>query len=147
MDGLEVMEGGRKMKGETTFENAKVGDKVWWSDIGERGTVVEITNCTVHPLRVSFPGVCRPLGFSLKGYVVNPDHPLDQKQTLFWDEIEFEVPTRPKRRVRKKKIVWANIYEDESAIFHESEEDARGAAHDRAVATAVTFEAEYMVEE
>ena len=129
------------MKGETTFENAKVGDKVWSFYGREWVTIKEF-----HPQN-RYSIAFETKDGAKQGFTVGGETVIGGGQDIFWDEIKFEVPTRPKRRVRKKKIVWANIYEDESAIFHESEEDARGAAHDRAVATAVTFEAEYMVEE
>ena len=75
----------------TTFENARVGDKVWHIIRGW-GAVESIDERSAYPILVGFDD--RRVGcftFSGKALMV------DLKPSLFWDEIKFEVPVQPPR--------------------------------------------------
>jgi hypothetical protein len=80
------------------FENAKVGDKVW-DFIYKWGTVSYIED---DMLFIKFSYMTSAT-FSKNG--INQAHPKGSAsaniQTLFWDEIKFEIPTQP---VRMKMI-------------------------------------------
>jgi hypothetical protein len=90
---------------ETTFENARVGDAVWYEGLGW-GEVSDIDEERKLPLVVEFEqGTIR--FFSLNGVKQG-----DINQTLFWDEIPIIAPPRPKRMVTKTVEVWMNVYSD-----------------------------------
>lgn len=72
----------------TTFENAKVGDKVWDYHFGW-GEIVDIESICLFPLSVSFL-TRAPLTYTFTGAFQET-----LNQTLFWDEIKFKVPTQP----------------------------------------------------
>jgi hypothetical protein len=79
----------------TTFENAKVGDKVWDFVYGW-GEVIELDVSEMFDtIRVSF----KPFGYSEKEviYYTTGSISFNNPQTLFWDEIKFEVPVQPPR--------------------------------------------------
>ena len=83
---------------ETTFENAKVKDRVWSVEFGW-GTVD-----SVHPyIEVIFQ--------NNQMYRFNSDgsrfFTLKVNQTLFWDEIKIVPPERPKRKVLREIERWA----------------------------------------
>jgi hypothetical protein len=80
----------------TTFENARVGDKVWSVSYGH-GVVCSVRHPPeyggLYPLKVLFgtnPAV--DASFTLLGQELS-----HQSQTLFWQEIKFEVPEQPPR--------------------------------------------------
>lgn len=86
----------------TTFETAKIGDRVWCIEEGW-GVVDGIDEHTEYPLRVSFPNE------GYKMYTLGGIYGDDYKvQTLFWGEVEFEVPKKPlpSLEVDTKVIVW-----------------------------------------
>jgi hypothetical protein len=133
---------------ETTFENAKVGDRVWDIRYGW-GRISHIDNRrsrslpggpgirphppgphhwrSLFPLSVTFnvrltPGRNYDECFSFCGC-----SSLDMKRTLFWDEIKIVPPERPKRKVKKEVEVWLNVYPDEPfrlGNVHGSRKDA-----------------------
>lgn len=86
----------------TTFETAKVGDRVWSTTRGW-GEIIEINDSSEYPLYVKYDRVGYGMftfgGYSLKTFVL---------QTLFWDKIKFEVPTKPLPvlKVDAKVLVW-----------------------------------------
>lgn len=127
---------------ETTFENAKVGDRVWDLRHGW-GTVNSRQDNAPCPLSVWFDaGNC--LGFSFDG------HSYSQKRTLFWDEIKFEAPPRPARKIKKVVEGWVNVYADKSigVILHRTIDHARGIRRDRiALGEPLFIRHEYEVEE
>ena len=88
---------------ETTFENAKVGDRVWSVEFGW-GTVKYINNEYQSLfIKVIFDENDEDYGliqYELHGLKL--DHGLyTNRRTLFWDEIKIVPPTRPKRTVVK----------------------------------------------
>lgn len=36
-------------------------------------------------------------------------------QVLFWDEIKFEIPPKPKNKIKKQISAWANIYSNKNS--------------------------------
>lgn len=96
---------------ETTFENAKVGDKVWSYHNGW-GVIYSITS-PPYPIIVDFSDA-KLYSFTLDGVEIT-----GERQTLFWDEVKFEIPTRPKKRVKKEG--WINI---NKMCIHETKEMA-----------------------
>ena len=73
------------------FENAKIGDKVWEIELGW-GEIVNIIKSSTYPLMVKFNINGSIMTFDLSGkytkIAINP--------TLFWDEINVEIPKKPK---------------------------------------------------
>jgi hypothetical protein len=92
--------------GETTFENAKVGDRVWsvefgWGVVVDKKKDVFYVNFTKRTYTkenvfYSFDGKAFKIGKS--------------NQTLFWDEIKIVPPERPKRKVVRNIERWVNVY-------------------------------------
>ena len=79
---------------ETTFENSKVGDRVWSIEWGW-GNIKEIYDLELNKkMFVRF----KTAGFN---YFLNGKWIEDSNQTLFWDEIKIVPPERPKRKVVK----------------------------------------------
>lgn len=70
---------------DTTFENVKVGDRVWDFIYGW-GTITEDQYYTI---RVEFDSP-KTMTYRLNGKAC-----IDHPQRLFWDEIKFEIPTKP----------------------------------------------------
>ena len=86
----------------TTFEDSKVGDKVWcinsgWGEIRARyGSVT-------YPIGVYFSNG------EYKTYTVGGLYTeYDKTQSLFWDEVKFEAPKKPipDLKVDTKVVVW-----------------------------------------
>lgn len=80
---------------ETTFENAKVGDKVWSVMFGW-GKIIGISKDSDYPIRVEFAQPNTIGTFMLDGVSFKCEN-----RTLFWDEIKITPPERPKRKVKK----------------------------------------------
>lgn len=74
------------------FRNAKVGDRVWSFEFGW-GTIVEIKNNFTYSIFIKFDGQLDLFSFTFSGKRFN-----ETKQTLFWNEIKFEIP---KRKLKK----------------------------------------------
>lgn len=102
---------------ETTFENAKVGDKVWTID-DDWGTITQIDEEKDNPIVVEFE-FCQ-LSFTIKGFRFKND----KRQSLFWDELKYEIPIRPLRKIIKKINVWANIFPDDKILSYQTKEAA-----------------------
>ena len=85
----------------TTFECAKVGDKVWESRKGW-GVVNEVGYSSDYPLLVDFADDCE--SYTLDGYYYKDD----VNPSLFWDEIVIEAPPKPitDLPVDTKVLVW-----------------------------------------
>ncbi len=79
----------------TTFENARVGDKVWDFVYGW-GEVIELD---VSELSDTVVVLFKPFGYSEKRviYYTAGSISFNNPQTLFWDEIKFEAPVQPPR--------------------------------------------------
>lgn len=88
------------------FSQAKVGGKVWSCGYGD-GVIKQIIYNRDYPLKVYFEKTGIEDSYTLKG-----KHALiDLYPTLFWSEIYFNIPERPKRMVKKKITIWAGINE------------------------------------
>jgi hypothetical protein len=85
--------------GETTFENAKVGDKVYSNlyycreEEDTNGLIVDINPMNYYSVVVDFGKQVNSFNFS-GNYYSYPGIPAGQ--VLFWSKPKFEVPTRPK---------------------------------------------------
>lgn len=107
---------------ETDFRNAKVGDKVWRHASGW-GEITSVTHDEDYLLWVEFEGDCG--SFTIDGRYCEDDI----SPTLFWDEIKFDIPERPKRKVKKVIEGWVNIYGyDNIGCLRETKEKAEGIA-------------------
>jgi hypothetical protein len=73
----------------TTFEEAQVGDAVWSVRFGH-GTIDSIYNDPNRPLVIRFSKYAHPRSYTVQGQ----EFP-NELQTLFWQEIKFEAPTKP----------------------------------------------------
>lgn len=92
---------------ETTFENVKVGNKVW-SIIHGWGTVKRFIT-GLYPIEVVFnDSTVKSFAFNGK---LSEGH---TNRTLFWDEIKISPPPRPKRKVKKTVIRYVNVLKDNS---------------------------------
>ena len=80
------------------FDGIKKGDRVWDFRYGW-GTVKSI-NAEEYPIVVFFP----EFGYH-KSYDFNGKTCKYLNQTLFWDEIKFEVPKKPKIKLKEDKYV------------------------------------------
>jgi hypothetical protein len=87
---------------ETTFENAKVGDKVYSFTSGE-GEICQVDFASSYSIMVKSPAGHE--SFTTKGA-----YRMNGEQTLFWSKPVFETPTRPKRVAKKDVVRWANVY-------------------------------------
>ena len=110
------------MSTETTFENAKIGDRVWcmlcgWGKVESIGT-------EPYPIEVCFDSGRFEL-YAYNGRLIEK-----YNQSLFWDEIKFQVPPRP-----AKKEGWGRVYFhlanglicfDKGDIAFHSKEQAQG---------------------
>lgn len=91
---------------ETTFENAEVNDRVWDIRYGY-GVVVKAlepkNSHLFYRIFVKFPSLQEYETYTVDGF----SRAGNAIRSLFWDELKFEVPTRPK----KKRIVsgWIGI--------------------------------------
>ncbi|MBS7349212.1 MAG: hypothetical protein KIG95_03470 [Comamonas sp.] len=86
----------------TTFETAKVGDKVWGVENGW-GEIQSINVSDNYPIRVIW-GNYSNTTYTLEGKrAIAHNH-----QSLFWDEIEIKAPTKPmpSLEVDTKVLVW-----------------------------------------
>lgn len=131
---------------ETTFENARVGDRVWdfglgWGNIA---TVEAVKSCdTQVSVTIDVQFDCREcITYNVQGVFVSV-------RTLFWDEIKFEAPPRPKRMVKKVVEGWVNIYADgTSACIYETKVEAdKGSSGGRRLGGPLFICHEYEVEE
>ena len=108
---------------ETTFENAKVGDKVWSPMYG--WGVIDDTLSSVPDgelIRVIF----KEGGHTSCACWYERSGRLSDRapQSLFWSKVNITAPERPKRKVQKTVEAWANIYENRDPCFHYTEKDA-----------------------
>jgi hypothetical protein len=75
----------------TTFENARVGDRVWSVRYGH-ATITALHIDPDYPVVVKFD---KQINF--KTYTIQGKETERELQTLFWQEIKFEVPEQPSR--------------------------------------------------
>jgi hypothetical protein len=102
------------------FENAKVGDRVCSFRFGWGTIIKKCDTKASYPLYVEFDdGDERRTTYLLDGYFnIHEKHP-----DLYWDELKFEIPERPKRKVKKTHYIWVDIYRDFVTLWT-CEEDA-----------------------
>lgn len=86
----------------TTFETAKIGDKVWCSKLGW-GEIRNTSRSESYPLYVRFQSGNYE-AYTLDGFFDKDD----VSRSLFWDEVKFEAPKKPlpNLEVDAKVIVW-----------------------------------------
>lgn len=85
-----------------TFSNAKVGDRVWSFSNGF-GVITGNYSGPIYPICVLFEDQVSET-FNYSGRSLEKD----KYQTLFWDEVVFEAPSKPlpKLEVDAKVLVW-----------------------------------------
>jgi hypothetical protein len=74
----------------TTFKNVKIGDRVYSPTFGW-GVIEHTTLSGEYPIYVRFFHDSNPTGYTLEGYYYF-DLPI---QSLFWDKIVIEAPSKP----------------------------------------------------
>ena len=94
---------------ETTFENGKIGDRVW-DFLHGWGTIYSKDERSVVVL---FPG------YGKRRFDIAGDW--DGVRRLFWDEVKIVAPPRPKRKVTNTAEAWMNIYNDGTSTVHTTE--------------------------
>lgn len=92
----------------TTFEKARVGDKVWHIEYGW-GTIEKVDKYRHdYPLTVRFYNG----NYYFYKYLTSSGkiNTASECQTLFWDEVKIEAPQMPRRMVEKgfEQVVWVN---------------------------------------
>ena len=107
---------------ETTFENAQVGDRVYSflggspDAYGRNATIQQLQTGNRFSLIVRHDhGFWNECAFTIAGFP-----PSSTEQLLFWSKPEFQIPERPKRKVKKTVTMWQNIYAAETVIAGET---------------------------
>jgi hypothetical protein len=80
------------------FEGVKTGDRVWSFEFGW-GEVTKIEG-SFYPIFVEFNSVDKVSWYDYEGKKESR-----VKQTLFWDEVKFEIPKRPKIKLKEDKYL------------------------------------------
>jgi hypothetical protein len=104
----------------TTFENAKVGDKVW-DFVYEWGEVAFISKSAKYPLTVTFSR-------GQESYTYEGTSAEGNKATLFWDEIKFETPRQSARKKLILGVELPDIYKNESDLCYSQTEQRKQTA-------------------
>lgn len=109
---------GSTMNSTTTFETAKVGDKVWSIEYGW-GVIQSTSHTYTNPILVRF-AEDDYMSFKLSGSQFHEY----RHQTLFWDEIKFEAPQKPlpDLEVDAKVLVWSRHNKVKRHFSHFDEE-------------------------
>ena len=92
------------------FKGAKGGDRVW-SFVYGWGTITSITCGRSYPLSIRFDNGCSE-SYTFEGKRINAE----ANRTLFWNEIKFEVPPKPKQTVKKWVCFFINPREDATTL-------------------------------
>jgi hypothetical protein len=117
------------------FEDAQVGDRVWDFRYGF-GEIATVDPSNNYPLKVKFPCANGAMTYTLDGKHYSNEAFL----SLFWDEIKFDIPPRPKRKVKKEVEFWMNFYSDRSRGGpHDNEYLADACAASNRIGHAVRF--------
>ena len=87
----------------TTFEDAKVGDRVWRLDYGKWVTIDNVVKADIYPIKI------RTDHFTMDGAQQGGG----DWRVLFWDELVITPPEKPlpKLEVDTKVIVWNSEYD------------------------------------
>lgn len=110
---------------ETTFENCRVGDKVYYMDM--EAIVYRVEQESGYPILIKLrEGVTISFTIDGRGFVHGP-------QVLFWAPVKVEAPPRPKRMVRNTADGGVNFYPHGIVIytFNTGQEADRSATSDR----------------
>lgn len=119
-----------------------VGRRVWSFTLGW-GIIIEVKSLDLeYPIKIHFD-----LGRIVHLYTEDGKHYEGERQTLFWDEIKFKEPPKPKRKVKKQIEYWANIYADGRRNIHNSENEAKNNSCFIEDVIRVKLTGEYEVEE
>ena len=94
----------------TTFENAKVGDKVECLMFGQ-GMIEEISPLEMYPIWV------RLITGGSARYTMTGSLYAKKARILFWPGVKVIAPEEPKRTVRKEIVLWMNSYKYGETIW------------------------------
>jgi hypothetical protein len=78
----------------TTFETAKIGDKVWDFNYGWGRLVRNENDGIMYPISVEFVRRYVIVQYTLQGF---PCDGSGNPRTLFWDELKYDIPTVPSK--------------------------------------------------
>ncbi len=116
----------------TTFENAKLGDRVYTflggkpDQDGHNATIADIRHQDVtSPLRV----VMDALSDRQFSYLFDGRYFRDfREQCLFWRKPDFVVPEQPKRKVKKTLTGWLDVYPHHAEGLYQTRDAAESFA-------------------
>lgn len=97
-----------------------IGMRVWSFRYGWGQIVKLYFSYDKYPVSVRFDSGGKHI------YTSDGCYSIEQSQDLFWDKINFDVPGRPKKKVKKTKEYWANVYENKTPRLHKSNSLALG---------------------
>lgn len=137
---------GEKSMNETTFENVRIGDKVYslkhgWGAIEDIGAV---QHAPEYLIRVVFNNG-KYGTYTIDGFLYADDITPD----LYWGEPQITAPPRPKKTVTKVLEGWVNVYGNIMCIHSTKEKADRISKHTprQRLGEAVPFRHVYEVEE
>lgn len=92
----------------TTFEDAKVGDKVWCLYFEKWSIITDINREYKYPVQTD-----------LNSYTIDGRMHIKRGRTLFWDEVAITPPSKPllKLEVDTKVLVWDSYQLKQKAYF------------------------------
>ena len=93
----------------TTFEDAKVGDKVWRLDYGKWVTIDNVVKADIYPIKI------RTDHFTMDGAQQGGG----DWRVLFWDEVIITPPSKPlpKLEVDTKVLVWDTSHTEKTKAY------------------------------
>jgi len=118
-----------------------IGRRVWCFLYGW-GTIEEVNGADMmpYPVEVSF-------SMGSRSYDIGGRSFIKSNPTLFWDEIRFKEPPKPKRIIKKTIERWVNIYPCQDWIeYAGNEEEANSVAGTNRIAC-VKLIGEYEIDE
>ena len=129
---------------ETTFENARVGERLWHIRRGW-GTIV---NIFIDKIELTMDETSPLASLDERALFVRFDGKENQSDltpSWFWDEVKIVAPERPKRKVVKTVERYANVYHGVEYL-HPDEKSALRCRTAACIAT-VKLTGEYEIEE
>ena len=126
------------------FEKARVGDKAWCIQLGDVEIIDNYTRHPTYPVPVQVKDATGQYEeYTIKGHL----NESDVFPSLFWSKPVFEMPQKPKRKVKKVLHGWVNIHRNDTISYvHSTKESARKVASSDAIAC-VEINQEYEIEE